>query len=354
MIKNKFIRFLLTPLSWLWSFIYRLRRFCYNYGIFKKEYFKVPIVSVGNVTFGGTGKTPMIVWLAKKVEELNKRPMILTRGYKSKLEKSSALVSSKDQFKKNSKLIGDEPLMIANSLNDAAVVIGRDRSRNLKKYYSKVNSDIVFLDDGFQHLKIHRSLNLVLFDASMDLDKYKAAPLGYLREGLSSLKFADTIIFTRADQVSNDEFDKLNNFLAPYLKTNVSIARCCYAPDGIFNISGEKVFEASELAQKKVISLTALASPKSFNQSLKTFGAELVAEKVFKDHHFFTVDELEGISKEARKAGALVLMTKKDAVKLKGITQDKNFLYLDISVEFLSGQAGIEKKLRNMLKLDSI
>lgn len=354
MVQNKILKLLLIPISLLWSFIYRVRRFCYNYGILKKEYFKVPIVSVGNVTFGGTGKTPMIIWLSKKVEEFNRKPLILTRGYKSDLENSSALVFSKDQFKKSSKAIGDEPLMIVNSLKDAAIVVGKDRSANLKKFYPKVNSDIVFLDDGFQHLKIHRSLNLVLFDASVEISQYKTAPLGYLREGLSSLKFADTIIFTRADQVSNEQFDKLNTFLKPYLKENVSIARCFYSPTGVFNLSGNKELDVQDLKSKKVISLTALASPKSFDKSLKEFGVELIAQKVFKDHHFFSEEEITSILDEAKKLDAIVVMTKKDAVKLKGITQDRRLLYLDISVEFLSGQLEVEQRLRNMLQLDSI
>lgn len=354
MIKNKFLKIILYPISALWAFLYWLRRFCFNYKIFKKDYFKVPIVSVGNISFGGTGKTPMIIWLSKKIEELNLTPMVLTRGYKSELEKSSGIIKAQDSFLASSKVLGDEPLMIAKSMSRGAVVIGSKRAENLKKYFDDVQADIVFLDDGFQHLKIHRSFNLVLFDSNMDISNYKTAPLGYLREGLSSLKFADAIAFSRSDQVSSEEIDKIIKFLRPHLKENVLISKFYYSPVGIFDITDELIMQMSDLSGKNVISVTALASPRSFNQSLEDAGANIVESKVYKDHHFFSKDDLKEIQALAKSHDAIILTTKKDIVKLKNITQDSNIFYVDVSVKFSAGGDAIVNKMRQILKLDSI
>lgn len=352
MVKNKWLRLMAYPISWLWSIIYKFRRFCYKYKIFKSRYYKVPIISVGNISFGGTGKTPIIIWLAQKIEDLNLSPMILTRGYKGQLENSNALVSSTDVFKKSSQMIGDEPLMIIESLKKSSIVVGKKRSENLEKYYSKVESDIVLLDDGFQHLNINRDLNIVLIDASVDIKLYKVAPIGCLREGLSSLIDVDILCFTKVDQVSPNKFDDLLKYLTPHLKSNVSFARCYYKPRGIYSLENEKVYEIDQLKGKKVISFTALAAPESFNQSLKSLGAQIVSTKVYKDHHYFSASELKEAIYEAKEQDAIIIMSKKDAVKVKSISQDLILNYLDITVEFLSGQKHLEAQLHKLLKLD--
>lgn len=340
-------------MSYLWEQIYKLRRFLYQYSLISKNYFKVPIVSVGNITFGGTGKTPIIIWIAKKIEELNLSPMILTRGYKGELENSAALVRSDEVFKKSSRLIGDEPLMIIESLNNSSIVVGRNRSKNLKDFFSEAKPDIVLLDDGFQHLKIHRSLDIVLFDAGVSVEHYKTAPLGTLREGLSSLKDADTICFTKVDQISEAKFDQLLDFLSPFLSDGVNIARCIYRPDALYNMKGERSFAIEAISNRKVICVTALAAPQSFEKSLLNLKADVVSRVQFKDHHFFTKDEVDSLLEEASAKDAIVVMTKKDAVKLKSISQDLRLNYLDISVEFISGQIELELQLRKLLKLDS-
>ena len=218
-----FLNFFLVPLSKLWESVYRLRRSFYEYGLLKKEYFKVPIISVGNISFGGTGKTPMIIYLTGKVSELGLTPAVLTRGYKGDLEHKSGLIKGGQRFRSNPKQFGDEPLLISRKMNKGAVIVGKNRARNLRKYFHQVSPDVVFLDDGFQHIQLYRSFNVVLFDSALPLSRYKTAPLGYLREGLTALKDADAILLSRADQVSSEKMDELTSFLEKYHRRGIII-----------------------------------------------------------------------------------------------------------------------------------
>lgn len=344
----------MLPVSILNQVFYKTRRFFYNYNVLKKYYFRVPVISVGNVSFGGTGKTPLIIWLIKEIEKINKSALVLTRGYKSEYEKKSKLIVPEELNSYDSKKIGDEPSIILREMNKGAVLIGKNRSQNLIKNFDNILSDVVLLDDGFQHLKIHRSLNLVLFDSTMPVSMYKPAPLGYLREGLSSLKFADVIIFSRVDQASDFQLKSITDHLRPYLKKNVIIAKFKYTPSGLYNLKDERVNETSFLKNKDVISLTALASSSSFDKSLESFGAKIIKRFEFQDHHYFTKNEIEEALKFASDNDAFVLTTEKDKVKLKGITQDKRILSVKVDVDFVSGQTALTEKVQELIKLDSL
>ena len=153
-----------SPLSFIWEWVYRIRRSFFEYGVFKKTTFKVPVISVGNLSFGGTGKTPTIIWLAEWMISQGLTPVVLTRGYKGLLEHSSGLLKSGQKFRLNPIDYGDEPLMISNKMSRGAVIVGKKRAENLIKYFSEVKPDVVLLEDGFQHLQIYRSFNIVLFD----------------------------------------------------------------------------------------------------------------------------------------------------------------------------------------------
>ena len=195
-------------LSFIWEKAYQVRRFLYKYGFLKKRAFDVPIVSVGNLSFGGTGKTPFTLWLGEYLAQERKKVMILIRGYKGNLENSFGIIRSPYRLISNPYKYGDEPLLLARRLKSASIVIGKKRSDNLEYYFYKEQPDIVLLDDGHQYLQLNRNLNILLLDTSMSLESYKTAPLGYLREGLSALKDVDTIVFTQCDQVSSQKLDK--------------------------------------------------------------------------------------------------------------------------------------------------
>lgn len=343
----------LKPTSALWGALYRVRRSFYEYGILKKDYFKVPIISIGNVTFGGTGKTPMIIWLTKQMEEYGLTPAILTRGYKGELEHKSGIIKGGQRFRSNPKQFGDEPLLISRKMSKGAVIVGKKRAENLKKYFHQVGPDVVLLDDGFQHIQLYRSFNIVLFDASLPIERYKTAPLGYLREGLTSLKDADAIIISRADQVAEDKIEKLTDLLATYHRRDVPIAKFKYQPSGIFDCFDKLTLNMHDLQDKKIIVLSAIASPESFYHLLESYGAEIVDKVVYPDHYLFTNEDLNDVLIKAFKHNATVITSEKDMVKIRRVIQDDRILYVNISVSFMSGEQQLLGSIKKVLNLDN-
>lgn len=347
----KYVAF--TPLSLLVEWIYRIRRSFYEYGVLKKQTFKVPVISVGNLSFGGTGKTPMIVWLADWLNEKGLTPVVLTRGYRGQLEHSSGLLKSGQKFRLNPFDYGDEPLMISNKMKKGAVIVGKKRSENLMKYFSEVHPDVVLLDDGFQHLQIFRSFNIVLFDATMPLNQYRVAPLGYLREGMTALKDADAIILSRADMVTKEKINKLINTISENFHHKPPIALTRYQPLGVFDVYDKYTFSIDELKGLKVIAVTAIASPESFYHYLENFGVEIIEKVSFPDHYFFTPQDVNELLIKASQHSSIILCSEKDMVKMKRVSLDNRILFTKVKVDFISGEKELLNGLCKVLQLDS-
>lgn len=325
------------PLSALWESIYRIRRFMFNYGLFKQNYFQIPIISIGNLTFGGTGKTPFTLWLSEYLGTRNKRVLVLMRGYKGQLEHGSGLLKSGARLGYNPFEYGDEALLLARRLKNTFIAVGKKRSENLEHYFEEVSPDVVLLDDGHQHLKLSRDLNIVLFDSLMSLDRYKVAPSGYMREGFTALKDAELVVLGRADQVTRSKLDALKEIIIKYNR-HITFAEICYKPTGLFNISYEKAFEVSYLLGKKVICVAGIASPSSFFKNIKMLGMDVIHEESFPDHHYFKADEIGRLLEMAEKEDAHILTTEKDIVKIRRVADSERILYLEIKVHFLSGE----------------
>lgn len=344
---------LLTPFSFLWEWVYRIRRSFYEYGIFSKTTFKVPVISVGNVTFGGTGKTPTIIWLAEFFANRDKNPVVLTRGYRGQLEHSSGLLVSGQKFRLNPFDYGDEPLMISNKMSRGAVIVGKKRAQNLMKYFHQVKPDVVLLDDGFQHLQIHRSFNILLFDATMAFSRYQVAPLGYLREGMTALKDADAILISRADLVPQKTLDDLKALLKKYYHHHVPVALTTYHPVGVFDVHDKYIYSTHELKGKKAIAVTAIANPDSFYQNLNNFGIEIVEKVSFPDHYFFRPEDINDLLIKAAQNSAIILCSEKDIVKMKRVSLDSRLLFIKVKLEFISGEQELTAALSKVLHLDS-
>lgn len=341
------------PFSFIWEWVYRIRRSLYEYGVFKKRTFKVPVISVGNVAFGGTGKTPTIVWLADWLISHNLTPVVLTRGYKGQLENSSGLLKSGQKFRLNPFDYGDEPLMISNKMSRGAVIVGKKRAENLLKYFPEVQPDVVLLDDGFQHLQIYRSFNIVLFDASMPLNLYKVAPMGYLREGLSSLKDADAIVISRADMVTPEKLQVLIQKISEHFHHRPPMSLTRYQPLGVYDVHDKYIFSIHELKGLKAIAVTAIASPDSFYRYLESFGVEIIEKMSFSDHYFFTPEDVNELLIKASQHSSIILCSEKDMVKMKRVSLDSRILFTKVKVEFISGESELISSLSKVLHLDS-
>lgn len=343
----------LTPLSFAWEWVYRVRRSFYEYGVFKKKIFKVPVISVGNLSFGGTGKTPTIIWLTEWLIAKGLTPVVLTRGYKGQLEHSSGLLKSGQKFRLNPFDYGDEPLMISNKMSKGAVIVGKRRADNLLKYFAEVKPDVVLLDDGFQHLQIYRSFNIVLFDATMPLQDYKVAPMGYLREGLSALKDADAIVISRADMVTETKLQKLVDTISESFHHSPPMALTRYQPLGVFDVYDKFVFSIDQLKNLKAIAVTAIASPDSFYRYLESFGVEITEKVSFPDHYFFSPEDVNDLLIKASQQSSIILCSEKDMVKMKRVSLDSRILYTKVKVEFMSGEKELLAGLSKVLHLDS-
>lgn len=331
-------KIVLTPFSWVWGFIYYSRRICYDYGIFRQRSFQVPIISVGNLTFGGTGKTPFTLWLAEYLNSKNKRVMVLMRGYKGRLENSSGLIQSGKKINPDPTDYGDEALLFARRLENASVVVGKKRSENLSFYFPKVEPDVVLLEDGHQHIKMKRKLNIVLFDALMPLSRYKVAPLGYMREGFQALKDADLIVIGRADQAAPAKVLALKELLSPHLPQGIQFAEVGFRPNGFYNSAYDMVYTLDQIRNRKVICMAGVANPQSFFRLLEDLGAEVLVKEAFPDHHFFKVDEINALLSFARAEDALIVTTEKDIVRIKKIINDDLIVFLEVDIQFLSGE----------------
>jgi tetraacyldisaccharide 4'-kinase len=336
----------LLPLSWVWEFVHNIRRIFYDYGILKQYSFHVPVISIGNLTFGGTGKTPFTLWLAKFLATENKNVMILMRGYKGKLEHEGGVIEAGKKFNPDPYIYGDEALLYARHLENATIVVGKKRSENLSFYFPQYSPDVVLLDDGHQHIKIKRKLNIVLFDALMPLREYKVAPMGYMREGFHALKDADFVAIGRSDQISSEELTALKNLLEPHISPDITIAECGNTPIGLFNGVGTFKYSLEELPKLKIIAICGIGNPHSFYKLLEKLGAAILMKETFPDHHFFTLAEIKTILELAKRENAIIVTTEKDMVRLKKIIDDEAILYLGVELKFFSG----EEKIKNMIR----
>lgn len=347
---NRFFQYLLAPLAYLWEGYYRVRRFFYTYGYLGQNIFQVPIISIGNLTFGGTGKTPFTLWLSEFYARHDLKVMILMRGYRGKLEKSSGILRGGRKLGYNPFDYGDEPLLLARRLETASIVVGRNRSENLRYYFANEKPDVVLLDDGHQHLKLYRDINIVLFDALMPLERYKVAPRGYMREGFTALKDADLVVIGRADQASRENIENLKSLVRNYAPPGTVLAEIGYRPSGVFNARTSARMEVQSLQGRKVVCLAGIASPVSFYALVESLGADIIERHTFPDHHYFTGEEVHSIVEAARERDAMVLTTEKDMVKLRRVSDDEIVHYLEINVVFLSGAKESEALLLKAIK----
>ena len=317
MIKN----ILLSPFSWLYGAVIKTRHSLYEKNVFKSYGLGVKTISVGNITFGGTGKTPLVAFIAKILAEKGEKVCILTRGYGRDNPKERVLVSDGEKILADVKEAGDEPFELAKKLLGVSAIIADAKRAEAGKWMRENFGITVFvLDDGFQHIRVKRDLDIVLFDATNPFGNGKLLSAGILRESLKSLKRADALIITRANLVDNDEIEALKAYL---LKT---------APNCKIFVSQNKFTGLTKLKefQKKIsqneslninnhnyLAFCALGNPDNFFEQLRREKFQLKATKSFSDHYVYTQKDVRNLETEAIEKGAEVLLTTaKDAVKL--------------------------------------
>jgi tetraacyldisaccharide 4'-kinase len=306
---------LLQPLAWLWragSAIHseRARR--------ARRTLETPVVSIGALTMGGAGKSPMVAHLAARLREMGRNPAILTRGYK-RISKEPMVIVPRGGKSAIESLIdetGDEAQMFIRA-GDAHIGIGADRYEVGRRMEAELAPDIFLLDDGFQHAQLHRDHDVVLIDAN-DPEAGGVFPVGRLREPLSALGRATEIVITRVepgdDAAAVEQFLRRYNPLAPIFRSSV-------VPLKWVDVDSEEELELGALKRDRIGAFCGLGAPESFWRTLERLGIKPEMRRVFPDHHRYTPRDFERLTKEADGFGADVLVTtEKDAMNLGGLS----------------------------------
>jgi tetraacyldisaccharide 4'-kinase len=323
---------LLMPLSLLYETIVTLWIFLYAFGIKKVSNAEgVKVISIGNITLGGTGKTPIAIKLARDLSEKGKKTAITNRGYLRESTEAVQVVSNGKEILARYPEAADEALLCAEKLSGIPVISSPKRIDGIKTAKEKFGVEVVILDDGFSHLAVARDLNLLVVDAQNPFGNGWIFPAGPLREPLGSLARADAVIVTRSNMLNDDELSRLREKLGK-LSRGKPIFHADIVPGKIIPPgAGDPLAAGAFLDGKSVCLLSGIGSPEQFDKSVTELGGTVVKHFVFGDHHRFTETELDEAIKTAGD-GAVVITTEKDFVRLPKQFKEK-FYRLTIEVK---------------------
>jgi len=307
------LRGLLVVLSVLYGIVVRIRILAYRSRFFLRD-FRLPtkVISVGNIAVGGTGKTPLVTVLAERFRSRRKRVVIISRGYKRK-GKGVVVVSDGRRILVDRARSGDEPYLFGQKLTDVPVIVGE--SRHLAGWVAirDFAPDVLLLDDGFQHLKLRRDLDIVVIDGSNPFGNGYLLPRGILREPLSSLKRADVFCLTRVDQ--SPQLEHLRVQLRR-INPRARLIETVHRPRRLRTLGSEQELPLAFLKGRRVFALSSLGNPGSFERTLEGLGAEIVGCVRYRDHHEYTVEDLRASWQQARDVGSEgIVTTEKDIVR---------------------------------------
>lgn len=301
----------MNPLSFLYGRTVQARASLYASGTLRQHRLAAPVISVGNLTFGGTGKTPFVEFLARRLRFEGYRPAILSRGY-GRRSRGVVVVSRGEGPLVTAEIGGDEPVALAGRLPGVAVVVG-ERRVAAARAAAQLDADLFLLDDGFQHLALARDVNLLLLDARDPFGGGKLPPGGRLREPLSAMERADAVVFTR---IARGEPNEHTLRQVARLHPELPIFHAQIRPDGLRDEAGSPV-DAGEVARRRCVAVSGVAEPRRFAAALLELDLSPEETFVFADHHRYTDGDLKRIRKAADLTGASMLVTtEKDAVKL--------------------------------------
>lgn len=348
--------YFLRLLSQLFSMVVQLRLFLYKNRVLKNQPLGCLVVVVGNLTVGGTGKTPVVEKLARTFAERGRKVAILSRGYKSKPEPfykvcwrllthieapPPKVVSNEKKVLLDSESAGDEPYMLAINLPGIPVIIDKDRVKAGSYAIKRFGVDTLILDDGFQYMALKGQLNLLLIDKANPFGNRQLLPRGILREPIKHLHRASYIFLTKSEGQPDDALKSLIKQYNP----GAEIIECAHQPRFLQEVNSDCRRELSFLEGKRIGAFSAIATPESFESLLREFKAQLVYNRRFLDHHRFSLEELSDFFRQAKEADLeMVVTTEKDAVRIpEDFDPGIPFYYLRVEIEILSGTEDFER-----------
>ena len=325
----KLLLLFLLPPSWCYAIIVWFRNWAYDYQLLSSYQSSLPIISVGNITVGGTGKTPTVDWLVKAFTAAGKRIAIVSRGYGGSYQQAVAVVSDGCQIMMAAEQCGDEPLLLARRNPECPIIVARQRAAGVRYVEEHLDVDVIVLDDAFQHRRLARDVDLVLLDARDPFGNRWTLPAGKLREGISALKRADVLLLTRSDSMVD-----LPDCSRPFFHSRHCLSLTVTALDGI-------TCHIDELKNKNICAFSGLADNQRFLETLSEHGVVPDRFCSLPDHVVYVPETLEMISTEA--AGCdLLLTTEKDAVKLAANMFELPCYYVGLHLEITDGEGLIE------------
>jgi tetraacyldisaccharide 4'-kinase len=329
--------------SLFYSLIVKVRVWFYQKNIFETRRLPVPVISVGNLTLGGTGKTPMAIWVAQKLLKNGFQPAILSRGYQAKTRKSIEIVSDRNGILVGPELSGDEPAMMARRLRGVPVIVGKDRYEAGMLAVEKLEVDSLILDDGYQRLDVKRDLNILLIDHSHGFENDTIFPAGTLRESLKEAKRADLVCFTRV--IADNQDPPVKKY------ANVPIIKSQTVINVLIDLELKKTKNINDLKGLRVCAFCGIAQPEKFKKLLELYGAQVVSFSSFPDHHYFKSGDIKNVEEKARSCEAeIILTTEKDSVKLLEFSFSIPLFVTILDLNWLEG----EEILNRLLSHESI
>jgi tetraacyldisaccharide 4'-kinase len=347
------MRFLMRALSGVFRILVQLRLWLYRSGWKPQHHLCTRVVSIGNITVGGTGKTPVVELLARTLRDRGRHVAILSRGYKSrkldrpqkwKNAKGDAIpgarmpkvVSTGRALLLDSKFAGDEPFMLAKNLDHVSVVVDKNRVKSGRFAIENLEADTLLLDDGMQYLDLAHGMDIVLVDAGAPFGTGAMLPRGTLREPPSHLRRASYILITKCDGNSNEE---LIRRIRKHNKT-AGIVECTHGPIHLENVFTRERQPLSFLKDKWVGAISAIAVPEAFEGSLEKLGARVEIRRRFADHYRFSAREVDKFMQRCvERDMQLIVTTEKDAVRFPNPSSiDVPVYFLRIEVEILNGR----------------
>ena len=322
--ESKLQKILLAPLSilsLLYAWVVSARVFFYRKGIFRTRSLPCLVISVGNITLGGTGKTPFVCLVAEMLHNRGYRTAVLSRGYKGSYEGAYAVVSDGERVLLGPRQAGDEPCLLAQKLRGIPVIVGRERWIAGRYAIDQFHTQVLILDDGFQHLALKRDMNLLLLDSSSPFGNGRLFPRGELRESLSQVRRAEAVVLTKGggDDIINNLGKRFMN-----LSKEIPVFRVRYDPQAIQVEGEEKIRSSQDLRGKRILGFCGLAKPESFEKSLRQLGAEILHFQPFPDHFPYKEKDLERLRRVAGQVGAEAMVTtEKDMVRLRDFSRGR-------------------------------
>ena len=347
---------LLKGISLVFTGVVFLRLLCYNLGLFRRYPLGCQVISVGNITAGGTGKTPVVEIFARELQKSGRKVAVLSRGYRKKelpwyqrffreTIEPPRVVSDGKRLLLDSEMGGDEPYMLASNLPGVAVLVDKNRVKSGRYAVKRFGCDTLILDDGFQYQKLRHRLEIVLVDKTNPFGNANMLPRGVLREPIRNLKRADFIFITKSDGQSEALRERIRE-----LNKTAEIIECRHRPRYLQNVYTAEHVPLEWLKGRTVTSLSGIAVPQSFENSLRLMGAKVIYCERYADHHRYHAQEIiDAVNKAADLHADALLTTEKDAVRFPRLeTTPVPVYYVRVDIELMSGSENFHEAVEHI------